>query len=95
MVAITKQEDLSKDVIDTLKKRKFIVQEVIKSFTVEKGHNYQTERKKKQADLTSEMIVNGTWKDVEFKPYNYNALGKEIHTGNLHPLLKVASYKNR
>jgi phenylalanyl-tRNA synthetase alpha chain len=41
------------------------------------------------------MIVNGTWKEVEFKPYNYKALGKEIHTGNLHPLLKVESYINR
>jgi hypothetical protein len=40
LVAITKQEDLPKDVIDTLKKRKFIVQEVIKSFTVEKGPKY-------------------------------------------------------
>ncbi len=86
---------MSKDVIDTLKKRKFIIQEVIKSFTVEKGQKYQIERKKKQADLTSEMIVSGTWKDVEFKPYNYNALGKEIHTGNLHPLLKVPFCKSR
>lgn len=47
LVAISKQEDLPKDVVDTLKKRKFIVQEVIKSFTVEKGPKYQIERKKK------------------------------------------------
>jgi len=47
------------------------------------------ERKKYQTDLTTEMIQNGTWKNVEFKPYNYNALGKELTTGNLHPLLKV------
>jgi len=40
------------------------------------------------------MILNGTWKDKEFKPYNYKSLGKEIATGNLHPLLKVNNLSN-
>ena len=35
------------------------------------------------------MIINGSWKTLQFKDYNFNALGKEIQTGNLHPLLKV------
>ena len=35
------------------------------------------------------MIEKGTWKDLEFKPLNLNSMGKEIHSGNLHPLLKV------
>lgn len=35
------------------------------------------------------MMTSGSWKEKEFKAYNFNALGKEIHTGNLHPLLKV------
>jgi phenylalanyl-tRNA synthetase alpha chain len=47
------------------------------------------ERKKKVADLTPEMLRTGSWKDISFKEYNYKALGKEIQTGNLHPLLKV------
>jgi phenylalanyl-tRNA synthetase alpha chain len=80
----------AKEVVDGLKKRKFIVQETVKSFTVQKGDKYQIERKKKQTDLTSEMVLNGSWKGVEFKPYNFNALGKELASGNLHPLLKVA-----
>ena len=39
--------------------------------------------------MTQEMLRDGSWKDVDFKSYNYRALGKEIKTGNLHPLLKV------
>jgi len=35
------------------------------------------------------MIKDGSWKKALFKEYNYNALGKEIPSGNLHPLLKV------
>ena len=31
----------------------------------------------------------GTWKDQEFKAYNFDALGVQPPAGNLHPLLKV------
>ena len=39
------------------------------------------------------MVATGTWKNIDFKPYNYNTLGKELVTGNLHPLLKVKIFK--
>ena len=39
--------------------------------------------------MTSEMIEKGTWKELEFKALNLNAMGKELSSGNLHPLLKV------
>jgi phenylalanyl-tRNA synthetase alpha subunit len=35
------------------------------------------------------MIAKGTWENAEFKELNFKAMGKEICTGNLHPLLKV------
>ena len=35
------------------------------------------------------MITNGSWETEVFKEYNYQALGKEINTGALHPLMKV------
>jgi phenylalanyl-tRNA synthetase alpha chain len=35
------------------------------------------------------MLRDGSWKDVKFKEYNYNAMGKDIVSGNLHPLLKI------
>lgn len=31
----------------------------------------------------------GNWQDLEFKEYNFNALGQPTEAGHLHPLLKV------
>eukprot|EP01015_Nassula_variabilis_P004706 TRINITY_DN1329_c0_g1_i1.p1 TRINITY_DN1329_c0_g1~~TRINITY_DN1329_c0_g1_i1.p1 ORF type:complete len:341 (-),score=88.14 TRINITY_DN1329_c0_g1_i1:142-1164(-) len=63
----------------------------LKYYKVVKGSSFSLQRVKKATDLTADMIAKGTWKDAQFKPYNYHALGKEIQTGNLHPLLKVRS----
>jgi len=35
------------------------------------------------------MIVSGSYKDMEFKPYNFNTIGKLPEKGNLHPLMKM------
>jgi phenylalanyl-tRNA synthetase alpha chain len=35
------------------------------------------------------MIANGSWKEKEFKDYNFNALGVPPTGGYLHPLMKV------
>ena len=81
--------ELSKEVIEVLKKRKLIELSILKYYKASKGPQYNPIRTKKPTDLTSEMIQSGSWKTSSFKPYNYNALGKEISVGNLHPLLKV------
>ncbi len=47
-------------------------------FEVTKGPKYQIERKKKEADLTPEMLMTGSWKTKDFKKYNYKALGEDI-----------------
>ena len=72
-----------------LKKRKLIEQKKISGFNVSKGESFQKEVVEKMADLSAEMIQKGTWKTLEFKPFNVNALGKEITAGNLHPLMKM------
>jgi phenylalanyl-tRNA synthetase alpha chain len=35
------------------------------------------------------MLRTGSWKDVQFKKYNFNAVGQPGSGGHLHPLLKV------
>ena len=80
---------LSKEILDVLKKRKLIEMSILKFYQVQKGPQFQAIRAKKPTDLTSEMIQSGSWKTTSFKPYNYNSLGKEISVGNLHPLMKV------
>lgn len=81
--------NLAKESIETLKKRKLIELSVLKYYSAVKGPEFGLQRTKKPTDLTAEMIQTGSWKNSSFKAYNYNALGKEIPTGNLHPLLKV------
>ena len=35
-------------------------------------------------------VCRGTWKDAQFKEYNFNALGLPTAGGHLHPLLKAS-----
>lgn len=71
------------------KKRKLLQEIVIKSFLLTKGKEFATELKKFEADLTTEMLLNGSWKNLSFKAYNLDALGVPPEGGYLHPLLKV------
>ena len=38
------------------------------------------------------MLRTGTWKDTQFKKYNFSAEGLPVSGGALHPLLKVRSF---
>ena len=53
-----------------VKKRKLVKQETWKTFTIGKGAKFALERKKAAADLTKEMLQDGSWRDAEFKQYN-------------------------
>jgi len=61
----------------------------VTSFRVVKTENFDS-AKKAVAEVTKEMILNGTWKDQVFKPLNFdNASGLRNKGGSLHPLMKV------
>jgi len=81
--------ELAKDALESLKRRKTVELQVLKYYEVKKGPAFNVIRKKKATDLTQEMIASGAWETEAFKEYNYQALGKEISTGGLHPLMKV------
>jgi len=77
-----------------LKKRKLMQEITDKIYILQKGANFSTSITKAETDLTAEMISSGSWKDVSFKPYNFEALGISPEGGTLHPLLKVrAEYR--
>eukprot|EP01022_Parablepharisma_sp_SALTPOND_P024255 TRINITY_DN533_c4_g1_i1.p1 TRINITY_DN533_c4_g1~~TRINITY_DN533_c4_g1_i1.p1 ORF type:complete len:896 (+),score=108.64 TRINITY_DN533_c4_g1_i1:6026-8713(+) len=78
-----------KAMIQELKKRKMIVIRPIKFYKVSKGPNYRPKRIPEVADLTAEMLAKGTWEGVKFKKYNTESMGKEIETGNFHPLYQI------
>jgi phenylalanyl-tRNA synthetase alpha chain len=59
------------------------------SWTLTKGPDFALTRRKVAADLTSEMLADGSWKETKFKPYNFDAVGVKPATGTEHTLLKV------
>lgn len=84
-------DNLSENVRNDYKKRKLLQEVTIKSFLLSKGPQFAITIKKLETDLTSDMLLSGSWKTLEFKPYNFDALGQPPECGHLHPLLKVRS----
>nr|CAB3244774.1 phenylalanine--tRNA ligase alpha subunit [Phallusia mammillata] len=84
-------DQIDAKVLSDLKKRKLASETVIKSFFVKKGKAFTTVLEKPEADLTAQMLQDGSWKSKTFKDYNYNALGVLPQSGHLHPLMKVRS----
>ncbi|XP_044262100.1 phenylalanine--tRNA ligase alpha subunit [Tribolium madens] len=71
------------------KKRKLIQEVVQKSFNLRKGGDFSLTLAKLETDLTAEMLTTGSWQQLKFKEYNFDALGAPLECGYLHPLLKV------
>lgn len=72
-----------------LKKRKLITMTKIIGYKVEKGPKFALTITSYETDITSDMITTGSWKNADFKPYNFNSEGVYPHSGALHPLMKV------
>lgn len=72
-----------------LKKRKLIVLSKIVGYSVGKGPKFALTIATYETDITSDMVMTGSWKDAEFKPYNFQLEGVYPTSGALHPLMKV------
>ncbi|XP_026759681.2 phenylalanine--tRNA ligase alpha subunit [Galleria mellonella] len=84
-------DNLADNVRNDYKKRKLLQEVTVKSFLLSKGVKFATTITKLETDLTSDMLLTGSWKTLQFKPYNFDALGQPPECGHLHPLLKVRS----
>lgn len=73
--------------VESYKKRKHLNIKSVKSYKVTKGVNFAEERLKFETELTVDMLRSGSWKDLKFKTYNFNAEGVPGTGGHLHPLL--------
>ncbi|KAI4212928.1 MAG: hypothetical protein LQ351_004453 [Letrouitia transgressa] len=76
-------------VIAELRKRTLVTMQKDISFEFKKGPKFAKEFVKEETDLTADMLASGAWKNVKFKPYNFNSLGAPPESGALHPLNKV------
>lgn len=72
-----------------LKKRKLVTMIKIIGYKIEKGPKFALEIVSLETDITSDMVVNNSWKDAKFKPYNFQSEGVYPPSGALHPLSKV------
>lgn len=72
-----------------LKKRKLINLVKIVGYKVEKASEFALEIVNLETDITSDMIINGSWSNLKFKPYNFQSEGVYPQSGSLHPLMKV------
>ncbi|CAL8468743.1 g8283 [Coccomyxa elongata] len=86
---ISEGQEVDKADAEALKKRKLVKPESWKTYALKKGPKFALEKKKPATELTHEMLQKGTWRDANFKAYNFNALGQPTNGGHLHPLLKV------
>lgn len=82
-------KSIDNKVVNDLKKRKLIVVRKEVDFKVSKGSDFSTELTKLETDITAEMIASSSYKDLKFKPYNFNSQGVPPLSGALHPLNKV------
>ncbi|WVZ03641.1 hypothetical protein V8G54_024447 [Vigna mungo] len=92
LIQIQQGRNIGSDEIKALKARKLIVPQTWKGYSLKKGPNYASKRKKVVTDLTRDNFQSGEWKELEFKEYNYSAKGQPLEGGNLHPLLKARRY---
>lgn len=76
-------------IVADLKKRKLVTLQKVISFKFQKGPKYAKTLVKEETDLTADMLLNGSWKTAQFKPYNFQAKGAPTPSGALHPLNKV------
>jgi phenylalanyl-tRNA synthetase alpha chain len=83
--------EVSKDDAEGLKRRKLANNEVVKHFFVKKAaDSFRLHWAKAVADITPEMLKDGSWQTTTFKKFNLTqADGKPPASGSLHPLLKV------
>lgn len=88
-LTIEKHDELDIKSVNDLKKRKLVVESVVKYLQIEKGPDFQLTIEKPETDLTTALLQSGEWRDKKFKDYNFNSLGIPAERGHLHPLLKV------
>jgi len=90
MQELSNFEGLDEKQKQELKKRKMAGITNSTKFHVTKTASFTMEEAKKAAEVTADMIRDGSWKDMEFKPFNFaNANGEPCMGGSLHLLNKV------
>jgi phenylalanyl-tRNA synthetase alpha chain len=77
-----------------LKKRKLCDVRKQVYYRITKGPEFALEVKKQATDVTLDMLSSKSWRNQDFKQYNFSATGIAPECGYFHPLMKVrAEYR--
>ena len=82
-------DKLSKEEIKALRGRKLLQERSETSFLVTRGDSYREKKVDLVPELTSAMIMDGSWEKTQFKKFNPQAMGLEVENGNLHLIMKT------
>ncbi len=81
--------EIDEKLINELKKRKLIREEVQKEIKFTIISKPDVELRDKVADLTPELLISGEWKDKDFLEYDITIPSKEIFTAKIHPYERI------
>lgn len=74
--------------MELLRKRKLVTRKKSVVFVATRGPLF-SEDASYVTELTSRMVLDGTYRDMDFKPYNFASRGNIPVCGSIHPLMKV------
>ena len=82
-------EDVPKNILKTLLKRKLIEEEERKEIFVRILKKPEVELKEYVTDLTPDLIISGKWREKEFLRYDVRVPAREVFVGKTHPYERI------
>lgn len=89
LIKLGQEEKLATEAVKELKRRKLAEERHKNLYIIRKGANFREKKGKINTELTSAMLAEGKWRNLEFKDFNPNSQGLTVDNGNLHPLMKT------
>ncbi|AFN83409.1 phenylalanyl-tRNA synthetase subunit beta [Encephalitozoon romaleae SJ-2008] len=88
MVINMKRGKATDEEIEVLRKRKLVIRKKNIVFVATKGPMF-FDNTSYATELTSGMVLDGSYKSLTFKHYNFDAKGNIPQCGSIHPLMKI------
>lgn len=88
MLISVRNNGASESEVEMLRRRRLVVRKKSVVFTATRGPIF-SDNTAYTTELTSKMVVDGSYRGMVFKPYNFCSTGNMPQCGSLHPLMKV------
>ncbi|MET1124150.1 MAG: phenylalanine--tRNA ligase subunit alpha [Archaeoglobaceae archaeon] len=85
--AVKEGREVDGKILDVLRRRKLVEIEEVKDYVVEVVAKPEVEEA--VTDLTPEMLISGSWRNVRFVPYDVSVPAREVFGGKIHPYERI------